>query len=331
MKKNLSKILALTAVVAATPYSQADQPTHLRTLAQAGAPEAKREHRVFVRHMADDERESVAFLGVETLPVSPALTSQLSLPKGAGLVVRHVVPDSPAASVLQLHDILLKLDDQLLIATRQLAVLVRNHKEGDEVEVTYVRAGKQTTAKVKLSKHDAPKLALAEPEVDLGEVDVLAERPGLVAGMPPAEMHRVLSLLDRRMDHTMPVPDARGIGAVSGFHGVAVNPGNSNMVFSDESGTLELTSKDGKKTLVAKNTKGDQLYSGPIDTPEQRSALPKEVRPRLEKLEGMQEFSFEVGPEFHGEADVLWSKPTTISLEGPEVRVHVAEPDHAAL
>ena len=45
--------------------------------------------------------ESATFLGVETSPVSPTLTAQLGLQEGAGLVVNHVVPDSPAAAALK--------------------------------------------------------------------------------------------------------------------------------------------------------------------------------------------------------------------------------------
>jgi len=329
MNPNLPRILTLATIVALAPLTKAEQPSHLRVLAQASPPNAKHENRIFIRHVDDGERETVAFLGVETLPVSPVLTSQLTLPKGAGLVVRHVVPDSPAAAVLQLHDVLLKLDDQLLIATRQLAVLVRNHKEGDEVELTYVRGGKQATAKVKLTKHEAPKLALTEPDGGGDMFDVLTDRPGMETGMPPEEMHRVLSLLDHRGDHLMP-PAHVGTGLRPGIRGVAVNPGNSNMVFNDESGTLELTVKDGKKTLVAKNAKGEQLYSGAIDTPEQRAALPKEVRARLEKIEGMQEFSFEPGPEFHGEFDVLQPRPTSISLDRAEARIRIDDPEAVA-
>ena len=100
----------------------------------------------------------MTFLGVETAPVSPTLTEQLSLPKGVGLVVRSVVPDSPAANSLKPHDILTKLNDQLLIETRQLAVLVQSYKEGDEVTLTYVRGGKESTVKVKLTKRDMPRL-----------------------------------------------------------------------------------------------------------------------------------------------------------------------------
>ncbi len=58
--------------------------------------------------------------------------------------MRNVVPDSPAAATLKKNDVLTKLDDQLLIEQRQLSVLIRNHKDGDEVTLTYIRGGKES-------------------------------------------------------------------------------------------------------------------------------------------------------------------------------------------
>ncbi len=94
-----------------------------------------------------------------------------------------------------------------------------------------------------------------------------------------------------------------------------VNPENSNMVFSDEKGSLELTIKDGKKNLVAKSAKGEQVFAGPIDTPEQRKVLPPEISERLEKLENMQEFSFEPDESF--ERDVKFFRPGATKIMLP--------------
>src|SRR6185369_3491768 len=109
------------------------------------------EHRVFMRQGDNVEKENVTFLGVEASPAPAALAAQLGLARGTGLVVGQVSPKSPASGVLQQHDVLLKLDDQILIEPHQLSVLIRQHKEGDEVTLTYLRSGKQATAKVKLS------------------------------------------------------------------------------------------------------------------------------------------------------------------------------------
>ena len=248
------------------------------------------------------EMESVTFLGISTAPAGGALADQLDLPKDAGLVVTTIMPDSPAAAVLKRHDVLVKLDDQLLIEQRQLSVLIRNHKEGDEVTLTYIRLGKQETAKVKLGKHDMPKLALFGPGEHGNMAFALGDAEGgAMPGLGRDDADRVLSLIDRgeqggpgSRTFNMSVQHSDG----PGMRNITVNTSNSNMMFSDEQGSLDLTIKDGKKNLIAKNAKGEPLFSGPVNTPEERKAMPADVRTRLDKLENMQEFSFKTDGDF---------------------------------
>jgi len=94
----------------------------------------------------DPTRGPVTFLGLHVTPVDPTVTAQLGLPEGMGLAVRFVVPDSPADKAgLRRHDILRKLEDQLLIHPMQLQVLVRNYEAGEKVSLTLLRAGREET------------------------------------------------------------------------------------------------------------------------------------------------------------------------------------------
>jgi len=260
-------------------------------------------HRVHRSLMGNPhEMESVTFLGVATRLADATLAEQLNLPNGAGLIVSIIVPDSPAAAVLKENDVLTKLDDQLLIEMRQLAVLVRNHQDGDEVTLTYIRGGKECTARVKLAKHDAPKMALlGEPFFNARHLPFTGGDDAL-PGMGREEADRVLALIDRGGELGGPGERTFNLQVqhddVPGMRSVSVNTSNSNMLFSDTDGSLDLTIKDGKKTLVAKNAKGESLFSGPVNTPEERKALPADVRTRLDKLEGMQEFSFKTDGDF---------------------------------
>ena len=122
------------------------------------------------------ETETVGFLGVQVAPADPVTRAQLSLPRDTALVVVGIAPGSPAAGTLQEHDVLLQLDDQLLIDVRQLAVLVRNHREGDEVVLTYVRAGRKLTAKLKVGRQDVPKGGMLETP--------FPSHPGFLPGGP---------------------------------------------------------------------------------------------------------------------------------------------------
>lgn len=293
------------------------------------------------------EMETVTFLGIVTGPVTPTLASQLGLGEGLGLVVSQVEPGSPAAGTLKQDDILLKLDDQILIEGRQLLVLVRGHKEGDEVTLTYMRGGKQATAKVKLAKHDVPKIsAMMSNQFPSGAWGMgFSARPhdfpsGAGAGnfdlqiVPSPDVHRnrdevnrVLSLIDaanvpgqRRINIMRPEgPGDRNIS-------VTVNTGNSRIVSEDDKGSIELTLRDGKKQVVAKDAKGEQIFAGPVNTPEERKALPDELRERLEKLEDMKQFSFKTDGDFRGsETKIIRPRGQGISLpSSPSVPVRRA-------
>jgi serine protease Do len=274
------------------------------------------------------EKEIVTFLGVETAPVAETLAAQLNLPKDSGLVVNHVVPDSPAASVLKQHDVLVKLDDQLLVEPRQFAVLIRNHKEGDEVTFSYIRAGKQATAKVKLGKQEVKKAFYREywgEARPAGAPDVFRTYSGEV-GAGREDVNRVLKLLEGQPREIRPGngpgPQPRAIRTEPprdgpGFRATNINTSNSNMVFTDDQGALELTIKDGKKTLIAKNPKGEQIYSGPVNTPEERNALPREVRDRLNKIEGMQGFTFQTDDAFQPATRTIRPFPQGIAFPLP--------------
>jgi len=95
------------------------------------------------------------WLGVTVDEVSEELRAQLPIEPGAGLLVRTVVPESPAAQAgFQKNDVLVELDDQLLINGNQLSALVRMKKDGEKVRLTYFRGGKRSTAEAQIRVHE---------------------------------------------------------------------------------------------------------------------------------------------------------------------------------
>ena len=98
---------------------------------------------------AQVESGPVTWLGLSTDSVSEQLSAQLPIDKGTGLLVTHVVPESPAQRAgLEANDVLLKFDDQLLINSDQLRALVRTKKAGDSVKFSYFRKGAPKDATV---------------------------------------------------------------------------------------------------------------------------------------------------------------------------------------
>lgn len=95
--------------------------------------------------------ETRAFLGVYVETVPELVSEQLGLDPGVGVVVEGLVKGGAAEEAgLQKHDILLKYDDQILIGTKQIVVLVRNSEIGSEHKVTLLRKGKEFVVPVSI-------------------------------------------------------------------------------------------------------------------------------------------------------------------------------------
>lgn len=99
--------------------------------------------------------ETQAYLGLGVGPLPAALTAQLPdvIGKGRGVMVEHVMQESPAAKAgFQNHDILIRYKEQDLFSPEQLVKLVRNDEPGSEVTIDYVRAGKVKELTLKLGE-----------------------------------------------------------------------------------------------------------------------------------------------------------------------------------
>jgi hypothetical protein len=96
-----------------------------------------------------------AYLGVAIEPLSPALAAQLpaSIPRGQGVLVVQVDPDSPAAKAgIRPYDVLLSYGDQRLFSPEQLTKLVRSDKPGREATIEGVHNGQVGTMRVTLGE-----------------------------------------------------------------------------------------------------------------------------------------------------------------------------------
>ena len=258
----------------------------------APAEKHERQLRVIMNHGDQaGPKEQVTFLGVETASVDATLAAQLGLSEGTGLVIHRVMSGSPAADNLKEHDILTKFQDQILIDQRQLSVLVRGKKSGDEVALTLFRAGKEITLKVKLSTHEVPKLAGMEGPGDGNEIRFFhhgmpgAEEMQNLPGMAREDVDHIVRMLGQDHFNMMGKPQVRIIARSKGDGSTILNMNQGNVVFSDEEGSVEVNAADGKRELTIKNPKGEVTFKGPISNAEERKKLPVEVIARLDKIE----------------------------------------------
>jgi hypothetical protein len=106
------------------------------------------------------QREKGPWIGIAMEPVQEVVRAQLPLAPGEGVVINHVVPESPAAKAgLNANDILLRFDDQIVVEPSQLRKLIAMKKPGDSVKLTYMRKGERKETNVTLVEHEL------EPEV----------------------------------------------------------------------------------------------------------------------------------------------------------------------
>jgi S1-C subfamily serine protease len=95
-------------------------------------------------------------MGIQYVPLNPAIAYQLSIQQTEGVVVADVVAGSPAeAAGLQPKDVITAIDSTPLKSDSDLAQIVSAHKPGDQVALTVLRGNQQMTMKVTLGEQSS--------------------------------------------------------------------------------------------------------------------------------------------------------------------------------
>ncbi len=246
------------------------------------------------------------FLGVETGPVPGALSDQLNLPDGFGLLVDYVVPGSAAETAgVKKHDILKMLNDQILTGEDQLSTLVRSFSEGQEISLLVLRKGTETKLTAKLQKRSGQHPAGRGPRerhddftdesnrnfhFDLDDLsnpdfeDRIRASVDRSRAQIDAATARINEQVQRATERAREV-SARATGSRFDLDGARI-------LLRDSSGRIEIRSARGKRTLTARDADGKKVFDGPIDTPEQRKLIPADILPQVETLEREQVVTF---------------------------------------
>jgi hypothetical protein len=259
-----------------------------------------------------DAPKRLTYLGVGTSSPPDALTEQLKLTKGLGLLVDSVEPDSPAAAAgLRPFDVLQKLDDQLLVNSEQLTVLIRNHRPGDQVELILLREAQPLRIRATLGERQPGGGRMGEGATYFdfdndGDLDVrvsnglsqaidLSTRGdvkdeefvrrvylNLVGTAPgPQELSHFASddqpnKRQRLIDTLLSRPDV--IDKVSA---------SDVLHWSDNEHSLVLTTTEGDhKRLLAKDKQGNVVFDGSVDSDDERRRLGPPLAAKLDLMLG---------------------------------------------
>lgn len=270
---------------------------------------------------ADSEADAT-WLGVYAEETSEALTAQLGLKAGEGLVITYVAPDSPAAKAgLKKYDVLVTLGDQLLVHPAQLAKLIRTKSDGDTVRLAIYRLAQKQTLSATLAKRPAAESAwaMAIPASLRWATDGLTAVGDDIKGSVRhlhdelkrvgADQQRVQLELEHSMEKArravqealrskMPGSAALGLDAqdVEALTQGEANLGTNatvvvkkrqqsvqTIVQTDEAGSLVIMANP-KKRLTAQDKNGKTLFDGEIETPEQQATVPAELWEKVKPL-----------------------------------------------
>ena len=99
-------------------------------------------------------------------------------------------------------------------------------------------------------------------------------------GRPVARAH-----LSRAMSSAKSRPGgAPQVRVESGGSVTTWNTAEARVVVKDAHGEVEVRAENGHRMVDANDASGATIFNGPVDTPEQRKALPENVRKSLEKI-----------------------------------------------
>jgi membrane-associated protease RseP (regulator of RpoE activity) len=291
--------------------------------ADGALPAPGGDQQMFIRALATADGEGSGgqprpWLGVGVEESSEALSAQLDLRPGEGLVVDYVSSNSPAAlSGLQKNDVLVDLDGQMLVDATQLRKLVQMHAIGDAVTVSYFHAGKKHSVTAKLTPQTLEDVSndgrldgfrkfkfqtqglqgLQDPDSDGNgnfNIEIQRELKQAQAAVQNAMRQEQLGMAGSGRKLEMINKSLGNLAA----GGVSVGK-DATVIIKDQDATVRTVVKkddtgsyvivaDPAKHLTAHDPGGKLLFDGAIETPEQQQKVPKviwdKVGPMLKQM-----------------------------------------------
>ena len=243
----------------------------------------------------------VALLGMAAAAEKPramfGVVAEDSPTLQSGVLVRAVNPESPAYQAgMREGDVLLSFNGQLLTTRAQLRSLLHAAEPGQRVEISYLQKGQQHQAAVSLVPRSASKKrAAASADAAVGGDRVLRPlvvNPAIREAMAKRrrEIVRQLRHVTEQFepkevsDHLQAIRHLARDANPNGRGWMLGEAGEVTLQFKSEDGVMVLHGASNKLTLSVYDATGVLTHTLPLNTAEERAALPQEVRARLQRL-----------------------------------------------
>ncbi len=178
------------------------------------------------------------YLGVQIQPVTPELADSLGLKEPKGALIAETQPGTPAADAgLKPGDTIIAVNGEAMATPRDVTRHVSQIKPGDSAKITYLRAGKEQIATIKL-------VALPETKAQVADPALAKASPAFGLALAPAKDGNGVMVTD---------VDPNGIGAEKGIGKgdiILEVSGKQVMKPADVRTAIDEARKDGRKAVV---------------------------------------------------------------------------------
>jgi hypothetical protein len=289
---SLSPILTLS-IIGAFAWCASDNALAIEPQPDNANPPAELDIRI---ENIQEAEAKIPFIGVVTVSLPEMVADHLKLKHGTGIIVRTVLPDSPAdLSGIKVNDIILSINDAAINDPETFSTKIRDFKVGDKLKLKAIQKG--TPSEIEVTLGERPIDQLAGPQ----------KLEPLLDGIPDADAERLRDLIERNLGalgqngfREMPIPDALADGKLQEIQermrrALEQAPdGDKNFQFKAQStvrmmdgdGSIEIKSNGDDKEVTVRDQKNEIVWSGPWDTEQDKAAAPDNIRERIEKVNG---------------------------------------------
>jgi serine protease Do len=239
-----------------------------------------------------------AYLGVGGYRAPEILAIHLGLKNGEGLVVGSLDPSGPAAAAgLAENDVITRADTAIITSREDLTRAVQAKKPGDKITIDFIHEGKPDRRDIVLTNRPQGPVA-GMPQQPNAQLD------RMLRNLPQEQADRIRESIEQSLrgggiepfqNESIPqmedAIDEMRKRAEKMFEGMK-DPSEAQSNFSsassirllDDQGSVEIQSRNGGTEVRVLDKQGKEVWSGPWNSEQDKSAAPKEVRDRVERL-----------------------------------------------
>lgn len=241
---------------------------------------------------------NAAYLGVGGYRAPEILAIHLGLKNGEGLVVNSLDPSGPAAAAgLAQNDVITRADTAVIGSREDLTRAVQAKKPGDKISIDFIHEGKPDRRDIVLTNRPAGPIA-GMPQQPNAPLD------RMLRNLPREQADRIRESIEQslrgggaepfqsesipQMDDAIDEMRKRAEKMFEGMKDPSEAQSNfssaSSIRLLDDQGSVEIKSRNGGTEVRVLDKQGKEVWSGPWNSEQDKSAAPKDVRDRVERL-----------------------------------------------